>query len=93
MKLLFDNVLIKREEPEEKSAGGIIMPADATEKSLYGVVKHVGTGKIQKDGSLSPMSVKVGDRVLFDKYGPTELKIEGENLWLMTEDRIIAVVS
>ena len=90
---LQDRVVIKRVETEEKTKGGIIIPDSAKEKPVEGKVVAVGNGKAQKDGSLRPLDVKVGDRVLFGKYSGTEVKIEGEEHVLLREDDILAVVS
>jgi chaperonin GroES len=90
---LQDRVVIKRVETEEKTKGGIIIPDSAKEKPVEGRVVAVGNGKAQKDGSLRPLDVKVGDRVLFGKYSGTEVKIEGEEHVLLREDDILAVVS
>ncbi len=89
---LQDRVVIKRVETEEKTKGGIIIPDSAKEKPVEGRVVAVGNGKAQKDGSLRPLDVKVGDRVLFGKYSGTEVKIEGEEHVLLREDDILAVV-
>jgi chaperonin GroES len=90
---LQDRVVIKRVETEEKTKGGIIIPDSAKEKPVEGRVVAVGNGKAQKDGSLRPLDVKVGDRVLFGKYSGTEVKIDGEEHVLLREDDILAVVS
>ncbi|MCK8603536.1 co-chaperone GroES [Desulfoferrobacter suflitae] len=89
---LQDRVIIKRTDEEEKTAGGIIIPDTAKEKPQQGKVIAVGHGKIMENGSVSPMTVKAGDRVLFSKYAGTEVKIEGEEHLIMREDDILAIV-
>ncbi len=89
---LHDRVVIRRLEEERTSAGGIVIPDSATEKPMMGEVVAVGTGKAAEDGSVRPMGVEVGDRVLFGKYAGTEVTIEGEELVVMREDDIMGVV-
>jgi chaperonin GroES len=79
-------------EEERTSAGGIVIPDSATEKPAQGEIVAVGKGKILENGEVRPLDVKVGDKVLFSKYGGTEVKIEGEELLVMREDDITAVV-
>lgn len=88
---LRDRVLIKRLEAEEKSAGGIYMPASAKEKPQQAEVVAVGTGRVSKDGNIVAMQVKVGDRILFSKYSGSEVKIEGEEHLILREDDILGV--
>src|SRR5580698_7366412 len=88
---LHDRVIIKRLESETKSAGGILIPDSATEKPMKGEVLAVGKGKILEDGTVRPLDVKVGDKVLFAKYSGTEIKIDGEELVVMREDDLMAV--
>ncbi len=88
---LRDRVLIKRVEAEEKSAGGIYMPASAKEKPQQAEVVAVGTGRVNKDGATIAMQVKVGDRILFSKYSGSEVKIEGEEHLILREDDILGV--
>jgi len=90
---LQDRVVIKRIEAEERTKGGIIIPDAAKEKPIEGKVVAVGNGKVLKNGSLQPLDVKVGDRVLFGKYSGTEVKIDGEEHMLLREDDILAVLS
>jgi chaperonin GroES len=78
-------------EEERTSAGGIVIPDSATEKPAQGEIVAVGKGKILENGEVRPLDVKVGDRVLFSKYGGTEVKIDGEELLVMREDDITAV--
>ncbi len=91
VKPLNDRVLVKRVESEEKSAGGIIIPDTAKEKPQEGRVVAVGPGKLDK-GERLPMSVQVGDRVLFGKYSGTEVNVGGEEHTLLREDEIFATV-
>jgi chaperonin GroES len=88
---LYDRVLVKRVQSEEKSKGGIFIPENAKEKPLEGEIIAVGKGKILDDGSLRAVNVKVGDKVLFAKYAETEVKIEGETHLLLREDDLLAV--
>jgi len=89
---LHDKVIIKRLEEEEKSAGGIIIPDTAKEKPQQGKVIAVGTGIILKDGTISPLQVKPGDRVIFNKYGGTEIKLGDEDYLVMREDDILGIL-
>ena len=89
---LNDRVLVKRLEEEEKTAGGIIIPDSAKEKPAEGEVIAVGPGKMNKKGDRMAMDVKAGDRVLFTKYGGTDVKIDGEDYLIMREDDILGVV-
>ncbi|MET0226111.1 MAG: co-chaperone GroES [Dokdonella sp.] len=89
---LHDRVIIKRLEAETKSAGGIVIPDSAAEKPIKGEVVAAGTGKILEDGKVRPIAVKVGDIVLFGKYSGTEVKVDGEELLVMREEDIVAVV-
>jgi len=88
---LHDRVIVKRLEEEKKSAGGIIIPDQAAEKPDRGEVIAVGPGKKGDDGKLMPMSVQVGDVVLFGKYSGSPVKVEGVEYSVMREDDIIAV--
>ena len=90
---LQDRVLIKRVAEEEKSKGGIIIPDTAKEKPVEGEVLAVGSGRIQKDGKVRPLDVKKGDRVLFTKYGGTDVKLDGDDVMIMREDDILAVIT
>jgi chaperonin GroES len=89
---LQDRVLIKREEEEKTSSGGIIIPDTAKEKPIRGEVIAVGNGKVCKDGTTRKLDVAVGDRVLFGKYGGTEVKIDGEDRLLVREDDILGII-
>lgn len=89
---LHDRVIVKRLDAETKSAGGIVIPDTATEKPSKGKVIAVGTGKIQEDGKVRPMAVKAGDQVLFGKYSGTEVKVDGEDLLVMREEDLMAII-
>ena len=89
---LNDRILVKRLESEEKTAGGIIIPDSAKEKPAEGEIVAVGPGKMTDKGERVAMDVKAGDRVLFSKYGGTDIKIEGEDYLIMREDDILGVV-
>lgn len=91
---LHDRVVIKRLPEQTKTAGGIIIPDTAKEKPQEGEVLAVGNGFVMQDGSLRPLDVKVGDKVLFGKWGSTtEINVGGEELLVMKEDDIIAIYS
>lgn len=92
IKPLHDKVLIKRVDEENKTAGGIIIPDTAKEKPSEGIVEAVGNGFRAEDGKILPMSVKVGDRVLFGKWAGTEIKVNGESRLIVKESDILAVV-
>jgi chaperonin GroES len=89
---LHDRVIVRRMEEERTSAGGIVIPDTATEKPVQGEIVAVGNGKILENGEVRPLDVKKGDKVLFGKYAGTEVKVEGEELLVMREDDIMAVV-
>jgi len=89
---LQDRVLVTRVAEEEKSAGGIIIPDTAKEKPVEGKVVAAGNGKVLEDGSIRKLDVKVGDRVLFGKYGGTEVNFGGEEYLIMREDDILGVI-
>ena len=89
---LHDRVIVKRLEEEKKSAGGIIIPDAAAEKPVQGVVKAVGKGKILESGEVRPLDLKVGDKVLFGKYSGTEVKVDGDDVLVMREEDILAVI-
>jgi chaperonin GroES len=89
---LHDRVIIERLEEDRTSAGGIVIPDSATEKPIRGRVTAVGNGKVNENGDVHPLDVKVNDEVLFGKYSGTEVKIEGEDLLVMREDDIMAVI-
>ena len=89
---LADRVIVKRLEQETKTASGIVIPDNAAEKPDQGEIKAVGPGKADDDGKRLPMSVKVGDRVLFGKYSGQTVKVDGDELLVMKEDDLFAVV-
>ena len=89
---LHDRVIVKRLEEERVSAGGIVIPDTAAEKPVQGKVVAVGKGKILEDGQVRPLDVKVGDKILFGKYGGQEVKVEGEELLVMREEDVMAVI-
>ena len=89
---LQDRVIVKRLEEEEKTKGGIIIPDTAKEKPQEGKVIAVGKGKVNDDGKLTPLDVKVGDKILFGKYSGTEVKLNGEEHLIMREDDILGVI-
>ena len=89
---LHDRVIVKRVEEERVSTGGIVIPDSATEKPVQGEITACGRGKITDSGDVRPLDIKVGDRVLFGKYSGTEVKIEGEDLLVMREEDVMAVI-
>ena len=89
---LHDRVLVRRVEAEEKTAGGIIIPDSAKEKPAEGEIVAVGSGTKAEDGKVTPLDVKVGDRVLFGKWSGTEVKVDGEDLLIMKESDILGIV-
>jgi len=89
---LQDRVIVKRIEEEEKSKGGIIIPDTAKEKPQEGKVIAVGKGKVNEDGKLTPLDVKVNDRILFGKYSGTEINIDGDEHLIMREEDILGII-
>jgi len=89
---LHDRVLVRRIEEDETTAGGIIIPDTAKEKPMQGEVLAVGDGARNEDGSITPLDVRVGDRVLFGKWSGTEVKIDDEELLIMKESDIMGVI-
>jgi chaperonin GroES len=89
---LHDRVLVRRVEAEEKTAGGIIIPDTAKEKPQEGEVVSVGTGTKAEDGTITPLDVKAGDKILFGKWSGTEVKLDGEDLLIMKESDILGIV-
>jgi chaperonin GroES len=90
---LADRLVVKRVEQEEKSKGGIIIPDTAKEKPVEGKVIAVGSGKTLKNGKVRPVEVKAGDRVLFGKYSGNEIKLDGVEHVILTEDDVLAVLT
>jgi chaperonin GroES len=89
---LHDRVIVKRLEEERTSPGGIVIPDTATEKPIQGKVIAVGKGKILEDGNVRPLDVKVGDKILFGKYSGTEVKVDGDDLLVMREEDVMAII-
>ena len=89
---LHDRIIVRRLEEEERTKGGIIIPDTAKEKPFEGKVIAVGEGRIKKDGSKIPLELKKNDRILFAKYGGTEVKIDGEEYLMMKEEDVLAVI-
>jgi len=88
---LHDRVLVRRVDSDEKTAGGIIIPDSAQEKPSEGEIVAAGTGQIKDDGSVRPLDVKKGDRILFGKWSGTEVKLNGEDLLIMKESDIMGI--
>jgi chaperonin GroES len=89
---LRDKVVVKPSEGDSKSAGGIFLPDTAKKKPQEGKVIAVGSGRVQDDGTIVPLTLKIGDTVIYSKYGGTEVTIDGEDLVLLDEDQVYAVV-
>ena len=89
---LHDRVIIRRMEEERTSPGGIVIPDTATEKPIKGEVIAVGNGKLLENGETRSLDLKAGDKVLFGKYSGTEVKVDGEELLVMKEDDVMAVI-
>lgn len=89
---LHDRVIVKRVEEERKTASGIVIPDSATEKPVRGKIIAVGKGKILENGEVRPLDVKIGDIVLFGKYSGTEIKFDGEELLVMREEDLVAIL-
>jgi chaperonin GroES len=89
---LHDRVIVKRLEEERTSPGGILIPDTAAEKPVQGKIVAVGKGKILEDGNVRALDVKIGDKILFGKYSGTEVKVDGEELVVMREEDVMAVI-
>jgi chaperonin GroES len=89
---LHDRVIVKRLDEERTSPGGIVIPDTAAEKPVQGKVMAVGKGKILEDGKVRALDVKVGDKILFGKYSGTEVKVDGDDLVVMREEDVMAVI-
>jgi chaperonin GroES len=89
---LGDKILVKRAEPETKTKSGIFLPETAKEKPQHATVVAVGDGRLLENGKRAPFQVKKGDKVIIGKWGGTELKIDGEELLVLSEDEILAVI-
>ncbi len=92
LKPLGDRIVVKVLSQEEKTKGGIVLPDTAKEKPQEGEVKAVGTGRVLDNGQKLPLDVKVGDRVLFSKYGGTEVKVDGDEFLILSERDVLAVI-
>ena len=90
---LHDRVLVRRIEAEEKTAGGIIIPDSAKEKPSEGEIVSVGSGTRSENGTVTPLDVKAGDRVLFGKWSGTEVKVDGEDLLIMKESDLLGIIA
>jgi chaperonin GroES len=89
---LHDRVVVKRTEEDTTSAGGIVIPDSASEKPSKGEIVAVGVGKVLDNGDIRALDLKVGDKVLFGKYSGTEVKVEDQDLLVMREDDIMAII-
>ena len=90
---LHDRVLVKREEQDEKSTGGIIIPDTAQEKPMEGKIIAVGSGTRDENGKLTPLDVKAGDKILFGKWSGTEVTLDGDELIIMKESDILGIIT
>lgn len=89
---LSDRILVERVDEDEKTKGGIIIPDTAKEKPAEGKIVATGNGRMGEDGKLLPMDVKVGDRILFSKYGGTDVKIDGNDYLILRQDDVLGVI-
>ncbi len=89
---LSDRILVERVAEDEKTKGGIIIPDTAKEKPAEGKIVATGNGRLGEDGKLLPMDVKVGDRILFSKYGGTDVKIDGSDYLILRQDDVLGVI-
>lgn len=89
---LYDRVVVRRMEEETTTAGGIVLPGSATEKPMQGEVVAVGKGRALNNGEIVALEVKVGDKVMFGKFGGTEVKVDGEELLILREEDIMGVI-
>ena len=89
---LSDRILVERVAEDEKTKGGIIIPDTAKEKPAEGKIVATGNGRMGEDGKLLPMDVKVGDRILFSKYGGTDVKIDGTDYLILRQDDVLGVI-
>ena len=90
---LHDRVIVRRMDEEKTSPGGIVIPDSAAEKPVRGEVLAIGKGKLLENGDVRPLDVKVGDKILFGKYSGTEVNVDGEDLLVMREDDITAIIN
>jgi len=89
---LFDRILIERTEEPSQTSSGLFLPETAKEKPAEGIILAIGNGRVSKDGSVQPLSVKIGDRVLFGKYAGTDIKVNGEDRLILREDDILGII-
>ena len=89
---LHDRIVVRRKEEETKTAGGIVLPGSAAEKPNQGEVLAAGKGKVLTNGEIQPMDVKVGDLVLFGQYSGSTVKVDGEELLIMSESDVLGVI-
>ena len=89
---LYDRIVVKRIDEDEKTASGLIIPDSAKEKPQQGEVVAVGQGKRNDDGKLIPLDVKAGDRILFGKYSGSDIKVDGNEYMIMREDEVLGVI-
>lgn len=89
---LYDRIVVRRKEEESKSAGGIVLPGSAKEKPNQGEVVAVGQGKLLDNGELRPVSVKIGDQVMFGQYSGNNIKVDGDELIILSETEIFGVI-
>jgi chaperonin GroES len=89
---LYDRVIIQRLEGETRTKGGLFLPESTKEKPSEGIVIAVGHGRLSKDGDLTPLSLKAGDRVVFGRFSGTEIKVDGEDRLVLREDEVYGVV-
>lgn len=89
---LHDRILVKREQEQERTAGGLFIPDSAKEKPIQAKVIAVGNGKISEDGKVRPLDVKAGDTVLFGKYSGSEVKLDGEDHLILREEDVLAII-
>ncbi len=92
IKPLSDRILVRRLEAEDKTKGGIIIPDTAKEKPREGKIVAVGDGRIDEDGKKRPLAVKAGDKVLFNSYAGTDIKIDGEEFLIMKEEDVLGII-
>lgn len=92
LKPIQDRILVKREDAEERTSGGIIIPETSQEKPSKGTVVAVGDGARDDKGNLIPMTLKVGDKIFFTKWGGTEIKVDNEDLLIMKESDVLAII-
>src|SRR3989338_5666287 len=90
---LHDRILVRRMAEEEKTAGGIIIPDTAKEKPQRGEIVAAGKGRVTEEGKVTPLDVKIGDKILFGKYSGTELKLNGEEYLMMREEDILGIMN